>query len=184
MNEMNTKEKNVLIKMTEFEKTLTTIFACILIAYGMSFRYQGQTDGIIYATPAALLFTYYFFMMLFVIELIVILGLSKSKFSLMSLIIFSVFNTMSVVLMLMTNIILIQDHPIFFDSLYGGLSVKYLPLLAIMLCFITSILFFIYAKVEKIRKSKIMLVIIYVLYLISISTIVFLPIKYNLTTFM
>ena len=184
MNEMKTEERNVLIKMTEFEKTLTTIFACILITYGMSFRYQGQTDGIIHASPAALLFMYYFFLMLFVIELIVILGLSKSKFSLMSLIIFSVFNTLSVVFMLMTNIILIQDHPIFLDSLYGGLSVKYLPLLAIMLCFITSILFFIYAKVEKLRKSEIMLVIIYVLYLISISTIVFLPIKYNLTTFM
>ena len=86
--------------------------------------------------------------------------------------------------MLITNIVLIQNHPIFSDSIYDGLSVKYLPLLAIMLCFITLILFFVYDKVEKLRKSKIMLLIIYVLYLISISTIVFLPIKYNLTTFM
>ena len=184
MNEMNTEETSTLIKMTKFEKTLTTILTCILIAYGMSFRYQGQTDGIIHATPASLLFMYYFHMMLFVIALIVILGLSKSKFSLVSLIIFSIFNTMSVFLMLINNIVLIQDHPIFSDSIYDGLSVKYLPLLAIMLCFITSILFFVYAKVEKLRKSKIMLAIIYVLYLISISTIVFLPIKYNLTTFM
>ena len=183
MNEMNTEETSTLIKMTKFEKTLTTILTCILIAYGMSFRYQGQIDGIIHATPTALLFMYYFYMMLFVIELIVILGLSKSKFSLVSLIIFSAFNTMSVFLMLINNIVLIQDHPIFSDSIYDGLSVKYLPLSAIMLCFITSILFFVYAKVEKLRKSKIMLVIIYVLYLISISTIVFLPIKYNLTIF-
>ena len=44
MNEMNTEEKSTLIKMTKFEKTLTTILTCILIAYGMSFRYQGQTE--------------------------------------------------------------------------------------------------------------------------------------------
>ena len=117
MNEMNTEETSTLIKMTKFEKTLTTILTCMLIAYGMSFRYQGQTDGIIHATPASLLFMYYFHMMLFVIALIVILGLSKSKFSLVSLIIFSVFNTMSVFLMLINNIVLIQDHPIFSDSI-------------------------------------------------------------------
>ncbi len=96
---------------------------------------------------------------------------------------FSFVNTFIVVCMLVPNIFLIQDHSIFSDSIYSGL-IKYLPLLAIMLCFITSILFFAYASVEKLRKSKIMLVIIYALYLISISTIVFLPIKYNLTTFL
>ena len=69
MNEMNTEETSTLIKMTKFEKTLTTILTCILIAYGMSFRYQGQTDGIIHATPASLLFMYYFHMMLFVIAI-------------------------------------------------------------------------------------------------------------------
>ena len=35
MNDMNTEETSILIKMTMFEKTLTTILTCILIAYGM-----------------------------------------------------------------------------------------------------------------------------------------------------